>query len=214
MSILRKERSRPAVNEAATPENIAGQATTIVSAATDSRHDSAPTFTATEVYEILRGRLAAHVITKDHADRVTCRSNVNLRDADEAVERAQAAGKVATVVMVRQDVTPALRRGGDPMRAATLPPVEHFAWTRGRIALCVRATATMGFDPHGGPSVVVGPLSTTGKPGNRADRSCDRCDYVPTGQLLFPVVIPPTRRVILVGGLCSGCLMLEAVSNR
>lgn len=72
----------------------------------EAQTDIRPKLTASEVYEIIRGRLAAHVITKDTAGRVACRSYVNLGAADRAVERARSRGQAATVVMVRQDVAP------------------------------------------------------------------------------------------------------------
>lgn len=73
-----------------------------VTASTDTR----PTLDASEVYQIIRGRLAAHVIVKDVAGRIVCRSYANLRAAERAVERAHSRGCAATIVMVRQDVAP------------------------------------------------------------------------------------------------------------
>lgn len=79
----------------------------------DAQTDIRPELTAAEVYQIIRGRLAAHVIRKDPAGRVTCRSFVNLRAAERAVDRAVARGDAATVVMVRQDVAPLVADRGE-----------------------------------------------------------------------------------------------------
>ena len=67
-----------------------------------------PTLTKAEVYEIIRGRLVAHVIVKDTLGKVTTRPYRNIGAADRAVRRARARGFSATVVMVRQDVAPLL----------------------------------------------------------------------------------------------------------
>lgn len=76
-----------------------------------SRLTPPPELTAAEVYEIIRGRLVAHLIVKDHRGRVTTRPYRNIGAADRAMRRARERGCAATVVMVRQDVAPLL--GGD-----------------------------------------------------------------------------------------------------
>ncbi|MFH5822272.1 hypothetical protein [Georgenia sp. AZ-5] len=88
----------------------------------------------------------------------------------------------------------------------TTAPVEPSAWLRGRMAQLVNAAQAAGLDPHHGRAVIVQPLGTTGKPGTRADRECDRCaTYVPQGQPLYPLVIQPAARMVLCGGLCDAC---------
>ena len=79
----------------------------------DPRHadDTRPELTTAEVYAIIRGRLAAHVITKDTGGRVTCRSYRSLPAADKAVARALEAGKAATVILCRLDVAPLVGEG-------------------------------------------------------------------------------------------------------
>lgn len=81
----------------------------------EAQGDNCPTLAAAEVYQIIRGRLAAHVITKDINGRITCRSYVNLRAAERAVKRANGRGYAATVVMVRQDVAPLVPLAGDDL---------------------------------------------------------------------------------------------------
>lgn len=70
-----------------------------------------PVLTRPEVYEIIRGRLVAHVIVKDAAGKVTTRPYRNIGAADRAMRRARERGCASTVVMVRQDVAPLI--GGE-----------------------------------------------------------------------------------------------------
>ena len=65
-----------------------------------------PTLTASEVYQIVRGRLVAHLIVKTREGTVTTRPYRNLGAAQRAEDRAHARGCAATIVMVRQDVAP------------------------------------------------------------------------------------------------------------
>lgn len=105
MSALGRE-SRPAGNEAAIANSISVAAAPIIPEGGEARNVAPPTLTAAEVYAVIRGRLAACVITKDQAGSVRVRPYVNLRAADRAVRRAVERGQAATVVMVRQDVAP------------------------------------------------------------------------------------------------------------
>lgn len=85
-------------------EKVTTTTETSVTAAAGGSAVPRPSLSRAEVYEIVRGRLAAHVIVKDWHGHIRCRSYVNLRAADRAVQRAHARGCAATVVMVRQDV--------------------------------------------------------------------------------------------------------------
>lgn len=82
-------------------------------------NDIVPVLTSAEVYRIIRGRLAAHVIIKASDGRVRVRPYVNLQAAEGAVRRARERGLAATVVMVRQDVAPLVDTDGGGRRGAT-----------------------------------------------------------------------------------------------
>jgi len=58
---------------------------------------------------------------------------------------------------------------------------------------------------------IIAPLGSSGPPGSREDRSCDRCRvFVPEGDLLHMFVYRPTPRIHLAGGLCASCARKEA----
>lgn len=87
---------------------------------------------------------------------------------------------------------------------------EPSAWIRNRMAERVAAVTAAGVDPHHGPTRIVAPLGSTGAPGSRADRECDRCgEHVPEGRLLHLVVVPVTPYLHLAGGLCTPCVARE-----
>lgn len=65
-----------------------------------------PALTRAEVYQIIRGRLVAHLIVKTPEGTVTTRPYRNLGAAQRAESRARGRGCAATIVMVRQDVAP------------------------------------------------------------------------------------------------------------
>jgi hypothetical protein len=88
-------------------------------------------------------------------------------------------------------------------------PHEPSAWLRGAAARRVRqiAAAVLDVEAYG---VVVAPLGSSGPPGSREDRSCDRCGrYVPERDLLHLLTYQPTPRIHLAGGLCGRCAAKE-----
>lgn len=86
---------------------------------------------------------------------------------------------------------------------------EPSAWLREAVARRIHALESLGFDPHGPGPLFVVPLGEPTVPGTREDRECDRCGvYVPDGEMhLFAG--PAARRLVLGGGLCSGCARRE-----
>ena len=111
VGLLEQKRTRPAGNGTGSDEQVDAGSGLSLSAAGDICPDSGVVLTSAEVYQVIRGRLAAHVIVKRPEGRITTRSYVNLKFADRAVRRARERGCAATVVMVRQDVAPLI--GGD-----------------------------------------------------------------------------------------------------
>ena len=105
----RKAEAAPLGSDAAS--EVKAAATPLNSAAHLIGPAPRPVLTTAEVYEIIRGRLVAHVIVKDTLGKVTTRPYRNIGAADRAMRRARERGYSATVVMVRQDVAPLL--GGD-----------------------------------------------------------------------------------------------------
>ncbi|MGC0271722.1 hypothetical protein ACO0LV_01845 [Pseudactinotalea sp. Z1739] len=90
------------------------------------------------------------------------------------------------------------------------PLIELTAWMRGRLAERVARLIDAGHDPHTGPDLIITPLGTTGEPGTRADRSCDRCGrFVSQGCILYMITVQAAPRVLCVGGLCGACRRLE-----
>lgn len=109
-------------------------------------------------------------------------------------------------------------RGGRRPSASPAPPNaptlhEPSAWLRERINCRIAQSVALGFRPDNAPPVLVLPLGTSGPPGSREDRACDRCDeYVPEGGQLYMQQIRPLPGLLLLGGLCAACTRLEVGS--
>lgn len=90
------------------------------------------------------------------------------------------------------------------------PDHEPSSWLRELKAARVRQTTHLAAT-LAPTDVLVGTL--TGRPtrdGSREDRTCDRCrTWVPYDGNLHMLVVQPTPQLLLVGGLCSGCLERE-----
>ena len=112
IALLEQKRTGPADNGTGSEDHQGAGSDLSLSAPADTRTDDTAVLTTEEIYQVIRGRLAAHVIVKRPDGRITTRSYVNLRYADRAVRRAIERGCAATVVMVRQDVARLI--GGDP----------------------------------------------------------------------------------------------------
>ena len=90
-------------------------------------------------------------------------------------------------------------------------PQEPSAWLRGAAAKRVRQIGAQLKDIDTSAfGAIVAPLGTSGPPGSREDRTCDRCRcYVPQGDALHMFVYAPTPRIHLAGGLCGSCAAKE-----
>ena len=85
---------------------------------------------------------------------------------------------------------------------------------RNRIANLIAAAQAEGLDPHNSDRIILWPLGRSGKAGTREDRTCDRCrTYVPKGDTFYPAIIQATLRMLAVGGLCTTCYAIEAVTD-
>lgn len=90
---------------------------------------------------------------------------------------------------------------------------ERSAWMRGRLAERARhAEPLHQMDPK---QVIITPLGRRGQPGNREDRTCDRCGtYVPptSGPTAFWVLAErPHPWLVVCGGLCRQCAQHEGI---
>lgn len=86
---------------------------------------------------------------------------------------------------------------------------EPSAWLRSAAAKRVRQLNAAVPDPSA-YGAIVAPLGSSGPPGSREDRSCDRCGrYVPVGDVLHVFGYWPTAQICLAGAFCSGCAAKE-----
>lgn len=95
------------------------------------------------------------------------------------------------------------------MKAPTLLPPGHEAsgWLRSTAARRARQIERMGFDLHDAATpLVVAPIGKAARPGEREDRTCDRCrTYVPEGETLHLFIYAPAPRLHLTGAWCQTC---------
>lgn len=110
--------------------------------------------------------------------------------------------------------TPAKKSG--PTVAPTAPEApqaaihEPSAWLRDRMAERAHRARSLGFDLRRPSPVVIMPLGSSGAPGTRADRECDRCEtFVPEGQALYGSRLHALPGLLLVGAFCTACAALE-----
>jgi hypothetical protein len=86
---------------------------------------------------------------------------------------------------------------------------EPSAWLRGAAAKRVRQIENLHLDASAF-GVIVSPLGSSGPPGSRADRECDRCgSYVPQAGRLHLFAYRPTPRIFLCAGMCASCAKKE-----
>ena len=99
----------------------------------------------------------------------------------------------------------------DSVTAGTDVAHEPSAWLRGAAAKRVRQIGAQLKDTDTSAfGAIVAPLGTSGPPGSREDRTCDRCRcYVPQGDALHMFVFLATPRIHLAGGLCASCASKE-----
>lgn len=89
-------------------------------------------------------------------------------------------------------------------------PREPSAWLRARVAQRLRAVAALGLDPYANEPCIIAPLGTSGPPGSREDRACDRCgEYVDSERALMCFIVTAAAGLRLCGGLCETCWALE-----
>lgn len=85
-------------------------------------------------------------------------------------------------------------------------PHEPSAWLRGAVTRRIRDVQALGLDPHAADPIIVAPLGRGCAPGDREDRTCDRCRaYTPPGPPFHVLGVQPARGLLLVVGLCDPC---------
>lgn len=105
------------------------------------------------------------------------------------------------------------RQTASPAPRHASPLHEPSAWLRERINYRIAQSVALGFRPHAAPPVLVLPLGSSGPPGSREDRACDRCDvFISDGQDIYMHQIRPLPGLMLCGGLCATCNRLEVGS--
>lgn len=90
------------------------------------------------------------------------------------------------------------------------PEHEPSTWLRTESTALLREINALGL--LGLPAVILVPLSPHGtpSPGDREDRTCDRCRvYTEVGDLFYPFLYSPVVDVVLVVGLCADCARRE-----
>lgn len=86
---------------------------------------------------------------------------------------------------------------------------EGSLWLRQVAAELLARLDERGLLPVASAAVVVAPIHPA-RPGEREDRTCDRCrTWVRPGDLFFPFTYAPVTGVMLTGGLCQTCVTRE-----
>lgn len=97
----------------------------------------------------------------------------------------------------------------DSLDLTAAAPREPSAWLRHAEGRRLAEIDAAGLTSNHGVTVVA-PLGHSGRPGDREDRTCDRCRrYAPVGEAFHPFIARPRPWVALIGGFCTGCARRE-----